>query len=220
MTSFFPFSSSSASPASSTSTLVNDDPHLQVTVTPSASAFYAGESFSVTITFKNTRHAPPVTAVPSTPVTAPTTADVASAVRPPLPAVDRHASPPRLPVRAHRMGQAASVEPLKDFNGSNAEAGPSRTPSVVQLASPDAQDPLRDYPYSPGANPAYRAPGWPSRDDVATIRSPEAWRRREYGDIGKGHGHGRRTRSLAIGKAVSPQEMVWALEGHSGKYQG
>ena len=217
MTSFFPVSSSSTSLASSTSTLVNDDPHLQVTVTPSASAFYAGESFSVTITFKNTRNAPPAAAVPSTPATAPTAGEVVSALRPPPTTVDRHGSPPSLPVRAHRMGQATSVERRNDINGSNAEAGPSRTPTMVDLASPNDHDLPTDYPYSPGANPAYRAPGWPSRDDGATIRSPEAWRRREYGDIGKGHGHGRRTRSLAIGKAVSPQEMVWALEGHSGR---
>jgi hypothetical protein len=193
---------------------VSDDPHLQVTVTPAASAFYAGESFSVTITFKNTRHPP---TVPTTPSTAPTTAQVVSAVRPTPPIVDRHVNPPRLPVRAHRMGQTSSVEPFEPINGDNAEAGPSRTPDMLSLASPDSQELPRDYPYSPGANPAFRAPGWPSKDDGATIRSPEAWRRREYGDIGKGLGHGRRTRSLAIGKAVSPQEMVWALEGHSGE---
>lgn len=34
---------------------VVDDAHLEVTVTPSASAFYAGETFSAVITLRNTR---------------------------------------------------------------------------------------------------------------------------------------------------------------------
>lgn len=35
-----------------------DDAHLEVTVTPSASAFYAGETFSAVITLRNTRVPP------------------------------------------------------------------------------------------------------------------------------------------------------------------
>jgi hypothetical protein len=53
-----------------------DDPHLEVTVTPSASAFYAGEVFSAVISFRNTR-VPYHT--PATPTQAPTPPHASSA---------------------------------------------------------------------------------------------------------------------------------------------
>lgn len=43
---------------SSTPPIDLDDAHLEVTVTPSASAFYAGETFSAVITLRNTRIPP------------------------------------------------------------------------------------------------------------------------------------------------------------------
>jgi len=218
MTSFLPFSSSSASLAS-TSTLVNDDPHLEVSVTPSSSAFYAGESFSVTIRFRNTRHVPLGTANTTTS----NVTGVASAART-LPALDRHGTPTHLPTRKGRIGKRSISS---DIEGSaNVEAGPSTVEAdhgFEITTQPRGFSSVGEagvaYPYSPGANPAYRAHGWPSREDgaEAMIRSPEAWRRKEYGQLGKEIGHGRRAKSLAYGKGVSPQEMVWALSGHTGK---
>jgi len=218
MTSFFPFSSSSASLASTASTLVDDDPHLEVSVTPSSSAFYAGESFSVTISFRNTRHAPLGTAAS----TVSGMTDVVSAART-IPSLDRQGVPVALPGRKGKIGKSSisSVGNAEPTESANAEAGPSKIPAPLDFSAKTPElPPTADYPYSPGANPAYRAHGWPSRSDgaEATIRSPEAWRRKDYGQLGKEIGHGRRARSLAIGKgAVSPQEMVWALSGHSSK---
>ena len=230
MTSFFPFSRSLSFP-SSTSQLVSDDPHLQVTVTPSASAFYAGETFSVSIKFTNTR-TPSVSQVqvPPTPGTVPRSAEAISAVRTLPSPQTRGGSPVTTPQprgkigliprpQSHSRSPPASHETISNDNHDNADAGPSRYPTSLSLNTPTFPSEgfgPPGYPYSPGANPAYRAPGWPgTSDDVAMIRSPDAWRRKEYGGVGgRELGHGRRARSLAIGKqGLSPQEMVWALGG-------
>jgi len=217
MTSYLPFSTSSTSQSPATSTLVSDDPHLEISVTPSSSAFYAGESFSVTISFRNTRRA---STVPAAPASSATT-DVPSAART-LPSFDQRGVPLFLPQRRGRVGKQKSEDTQsEDTYLSNAEAGPSKAPAPLILATTPDLPAAAGYPYSPGANPAYRAHGWPTRDDGAetTIRSPEAWRKQEYGVLGKEFGHGRRAKSLALGKgAVSPQEMVWALSGHTGEY--
>lgn len=120
-----------------------DDPHLEVTVTPSQSAFYAGEVFSAVITLRNTR----------TPVRTPQS---------------QPASPN--PQHLHLLSGAKSPSP----NGSTSPASPS--PS--------------------------RTPGTPTgyNDWRGHARKPS---------------HGRRSQSLALGKGISPQEIVWALGGES-----
>lgn len=205
--SFFPFSSSSSS--INTIAPVSDDPHLEVTVTPSSSAFYAGETFSVVITFRNTRipNNTPVSSTfshghghgydePATPSTAPVT-DVGTATSSfrGMPTLDPD---PRATLRTDLPQRKRQI-------GNNIPSTPDVTPIPPHL-SEIGQYP---YPYSPGANPASRA-GWP-KDGEMVIRSPETWRR-SYGDLGKGHE--RRTRSWALGnKGITPQEMVWSLGG-------
>jgi hypothetical protein len=190
-------------PRSSRSPLL---PHLEVTVTPSASAFYAGETFSVTITFRNTR--PPLTSSghisASPPATDPPT---------PLSRTRHHGNEDVTP---RRLGQ---IGPIVDEAASdNAVAGPSRPPVPIDVSAantPRPNDP--SYPYSPGADPSSRAPGWPVstspvREGLGHLRSPEEWRRNGSG------GHSRKSRSLALGQgAMTPQEMVWALGGQSGE---
>ena len=187
MTSYFPFSTSATSSAANPP---SDDAHLEVTVTPSASAFYAGETFSVTITFRNTRPPPLNAAPPFTP----------------------RSAPQEVLRRRNQIGLNLKTKPR------NAEAGPSQPPTGFAL-SPALIPPEPGYPYSPGANPAYRAPGLatsPEREEIANVRSPDAWKAKEYGALGKNSGHARRSQSLALGKGgMSPQEMVWALSGHS-----
>ncbi|OCF35443.1 hypothetical protein I316_02995 [Kwoniella heveanensis BCC8398] len=237
MSSYFPFSSSTSSAAAaSTSTAHLDDPHLQVTVTPSASAYYAGETFSVTITFTNTRTPPIDASIPKTPGSVPPTADVRSAISATrqLPALDHRdaASSLDLPKRKNQIGRNLPFIPLYegDTNG-NADAGPSRLTTPLSINSTPGQrttDP--GHLYSPGANTSFRASGWPTsaatgpssptREGPMNFRSPDGWGRTENGgaDIQQGNGretgHTRRARSLALGKGtMSPQELVWALSG-------
>jgi hypothetical protein len=172
----------------------------------SASAFYAGETFSVTITFRNTR--PPLTSSghisASPPATDPPT---------PLSRTRHHGNEDVTP---RRLGQ---IGPIVDEAASdNAVAGPSRPPVPIDVSAantPRPNDP--SYPYSPGADPSSRAPGWPVstspvREGLGHLRSPEEWRRNGSG------GHSRKSRSLALGQgAMTPQEMVWALGGQSGE---
>ncbi len=191
MSSYFPFSSSTApTPAPS------DDPHLEITVTPSASAFYAGETFSVIITFRNTRPQVSSSAVSLAPGAT-------------NHAFDSHGKPDT----SRRRNQIGLNIPSRP---PNAEAGPSHTPRSLNTSTPTAPEP--GFPYSPAANPTYRARGWPTspeRDEIPNVRSPDAWKRKEFGGLGReGGAHTRRTRSLALGKGgLSPQEMVWALGG-------
>lgn len=204
MSSFFPFSSSSSS--INTIAPLSDDPHLEVTVTPSSSAFYAGETFSVTITLRNTR-IPNTTPLeqeyddPITPNTSNTEVGTAtSSFRGMPPPPDPRMIPSNdLPRRKNRIGktqaQPTTPEPIK-----------SPLPNHMQYP---------DYPYSPGANPTSRA-GWP-KDGEMVIRSPETWRRSQ--DLGVGKGHTRKTRSWALGNKgnMTPQEMVWSLGGGQGE---
>ncbi|WVF72142.1 hypothetical protein IAT40_006954 [Kwoniella sp. CBS 6097] len=239
MSSYFPFSTSSSSslPPTSTSTAHLDDPHLQVTVTPSASAYYAGETFSVTITFTNTRTPPSDASIPKTPGSVPPTAEVRSATRQ-LPLSDARdiasASALDLPKRRNHIGRNLPRIPLyHDEKDANADAGPSRLTTPLSINSTPGQianDP--GYLYSPGANTSFRASGsgWPSsangpssptREGPMNFRSPDGWGRKEDGGAGnsqqangKESGHTRRARSLALGKGtMSPQELVWALGG-------
>lgn len=201
MSSFFPFASSSTS-VKTVTPAVSDDPHLEVTVTPSSSAFYAGETFAVTITLRNTRIPSDDARIPDTPDTVPPTAEVGTATSAfrGMPSLDpRTVEGYDLPPRKGQVGKIPS----------RTEAPKSPLPS--RLAKLEGVD-QNGYPYSPGANPLHRA-GWPKDGDVV-IRSPETWRR-SYG-MESGKGHGRRTRSWALGnKGMSPQEMVWALGGEA-----
>ncbi|ORY33810.1 Rgp1-domain-containing protein [Naematelia encephala] len=216
MSSFFP-SFSSASSSSSLNTLAppSDDPHLEVIVTPSASAFYAGETFSVTITFRNTRKAPLFSAGTHTPISSSSTGEATTATtaapRSIPPTESRASTSPIIPRRLGQIGPGIKTEPRE-----NAEAGPSRSPGAL-TPTPEHVDGEGKSPYSPGANPAYRASGWPGagqKDGEMVFRSPEAWKKKDGGEMLRGPGHARRTRSLALGKtALSPQEMVWALGG-------
>ncbi|WVQ78266.1 hypothetical protein IAT38_000351 [Cryptococcus sp. DSM 104549] len=230
MSSYFPFSASSNNLSFSATPTTLDDPHLEVTVTPSASAFYAGETFSVTITFRNTRTPSHDAAVPKTPLTVPPTADpttAASQTRQ-LPSLDREpVTTQHLPHRLNQIGLGLPPIPLtSDGQDQNAEAGPSRARTPLSVSTPRFQSDDPGYPYSPGANPAYRAPGWPGaaaespqREGMMSFRSPDGWGTKENGGVnGAGEmrelGHTRRARSLALGKGtMSPQEMVWALGG-------
>nr|XP_018263825.1 uncharacterized protein I303_03698 [Kwoniella dejecticola CBS 10117]OBR85983.1 hypothetical protein I303_03698 [Kwoniella dejecticola CBS 10117] len=228
MPSYFPFSSSSTSLAPSSTTVNLDDPHLQVTITPSASAYYAGERFSVTIRFTNTRTPSSDAAYPKTPLSVPATAEVRSASSaarqlPILGAREGDQSVQELPSRKGQIGLKLPTLSLSSLEA-NAEAGPSRISTPLSINSTPGA-PLNDpgYPYSPGANPAYRAPGWPgaggglaspTREKPMNFRSPDGWGSKEYSKSREG-GHGRRTRSLALGNGtMSPQELVWALGGH------
>jgi hypothetical protein len=225
MNAFLPFSSSSTSLAS---VPLNDDPHLEVVVLPSASAFYAGEKFSVTITFRNTRPSPTASTsrAPMTPQTVPASFGGAS-----FPLSRKTTSTPGEQTALHRLHQVGlALQPSPELASdstisTNAQAGPSRTPPAPLILSPDTSV-VRDSLYSPGAS----APGWPTTEvgglDEAlnNIRSPEGWRRKEYGEVvGRNpgsaqQGGGRRTRSLALGKGgMSPQELVWALGGDTGE---
>ncbi|ODN83210.1 hypothetical protein L202_01397 [Cryptococcus amylolentus CBS 6039] len=221
MASYFP-SFSAPSPMALAAASTNfDDPHLEVTVTPSASAFYAGETFSATITIRNTRTPSHDAKVPETPLTVPPTAEVSSATSQtrPLPPMDvRHPSDaPQLPRRLKQIGAGLPDIPLNGKKFAEiAEAGPSggRTPMRIQ-ATPRSPDLDSGYPYSPGANTAFRAPGpsSPQREGLMNFRSPEGWGGKEN-TMSKELGHQRRARSLALGKgAMSPQELVWALGG-------
>lgn len=211
MTSFFPFSSSSTSVNTITPTL-SDDPHLEVTVTPSSSAFYAGEPFSVRIRLRNTRLPNDDARIPVTPDTAPPTADVGTAT-------SAYRGMPSLEPRTY---DGVDLPRRKGQIGGSSSSNPTDH-AVKGLKSPIPEHLLEmgqvDYngnPYSPGANPASRA-GWPREGDMV-IRSPETWRRNN-GDLGKGKSHERRTRSWALGnKGMSPQEMVWALGGQGSTF--
>ena len=183
--------------------LIKDDPHLEVTVTPSASAFYAGETFSVTITFRNTRA--PSSGITRPSIPRPLETKVPSDLRDSEKNEDQD-----IPRRRNQIGLDIKTRPA------NAKAGPSRTSSIAKTALTPT-DSGAGFLYSPGANSAYRAPGWPSpheRDGISSIRSPDAWKRKEYGPLSAEGRHARRSRSLAIDKGgMSPQEMVWALGG-------
>ncbi|KAK8869820.1 hypothetical protein IAR55_000388 [Kwoniella newhampshirensis] len=228
MSPYLPFSTSSSSLALPPSSAANlDDPHLEVTVTPSASAYYAGETFSVTITFRNTSRPTSNATHSETPTTIPSTAGVRSATSasrqlPPFdPRDSAPAHQPQFPPRLNQIGLSLPSVPLyPEDHTPNAEAGPSRSRTPLSITStPNVSGLDASYPYSPGANPAYRAPGWhgsgpesPSREGTMNFRSPEGWGRKE--NAGKESGHTRRSRSLALGKgAMSPQELVWALGG-------
>ncbi|WVQ98723.1 hypothetical protein IAU59_005854 [Kwoniella sp. CBS 9459] len=236
MSSYFPFSSSSSSqPSASVSAAHLDDPHLQVTVTPSASAYYAGETFSVTITFTNTRLPASDAGIPRTPGSVPPTAEIRSAISATrqLPLIDPRdvGSSMELPKRRNQIGRNLPCIPLYSrTRDGNADAGPSRltTPlSINSTPGPSTTD--AGYPYSPGANTSFRASGWPAsangpssptREGPMNFRSPDGWGRTENGAAGsqqgngKESGHTRRARSLALGKGtMSPQELVWALGG-------
>lgn len=205
MSSFFPFSSSSSS-VNTIIPAVSDDPHLEVTVTPASSAFYAGETFSVTITLRNTRIPSEDARIPVTPDTVPATAEVGTATSSfrGMPTVEsRSIDGMELPRRKGQIGSSFKTEDVKlskEF----------KSPIPHHLTDSGSVD-YNGNPYSPGANPASRA-GWP-RDGDMVIRSPETWRRNNE-DMGGSKKHGRRTRSWALGnKGMSPQEMVWALGG-------
>jgi hypothetical protein len=206
MTSFFPFSSSGSSVNTITPTL-SDDPHLEVTVTPSSSAFYAGEPFSVRITLRNTRLPNDDARTPVTPDTAPPTAEVGTATSASrgMPSLEpRSFDGLDLPKRKGQIGRSSKP--------SHNEVKGLKSPIPDRLMA-DGHGDYQGHPYSPGANPASRA-GWPKEGDVV-IRSPETWRR-NHGEMGKGKSHERRTRSWALGnKGMSPQEMVWALGGQA-----
>jgi hypothetical protein len=180
MTSFF---SSFSSTPTLAQTAQNDDPYLEVVVTPSASAFYAGELFSVTITFRNTR---------------------------PLPVGSSHAYNLREDTR-ESTSSGGSMRTRQGKIGrhlhSSSEASSSR--SLPINAAPVLNDLESRFPYSPSANPSYRTPGWPGDMNEMDIRSPEGWGKKDHAGIG----HSRKSRSLVLGKGMSPQEMVWALGG-------
>lgn len=223
MPSYFPFTPQQQPPAHVHSPLL-DDPHLELTVTPAASAFYAGEAFSVTITFRNTRT--PHTDVSKAPLSTNSTSSLASAACQTrhFPSTDpRHApSIPRLPRRLNQIGPDLPETPLvSDRRHESAGLGPSRTSSSVASTPRFATENL-DYPYSPGANPANRAYGWrkspsPQSEGPMNYRSPDGWGNQESEGTKKSNGHTRRTRSLALGKGtMSPQELVWALGGGKG----
>ncbi|KIR59967.1 hypothetical protein I314_04402 [Cryptococcus bacillisporus CA1873] len=220
MPSYFPFAPQPQSAASVHSPLL-DDPHLELTITPSASAFYAGETFSVTITYRNTRT--PHTDVLKVPLSTDSTSSLASAA----PQIQhfsstdsrRSLSIPRLPRRLNQIGPDLPETPLmRTKRHESAESDRSRTPSsVVSTPQFASEDP--SHPYSPGANPADRAHGWlrspsPQREGPMNYRSPDGWGSKESGNTEKSSSHARRTRSLALGKGtMSPQELVWALGG-------
>lgn len=220
MPSYFPFAPQPQSAASVHSPLL-DDPHLELTITPSASAFYAGEAFSVTITFRNTRT--PHTDVLKVPPSTDSTSSLAAAV----PQIQhfsstdsrRSLSIPRLPRRLNQIGPDLPETPLvRTKRHESAESNPSCTSSsVVSTPRFASEDP--GHPYSPGANPADRARGWlrspsPQREGPMNYRSPDGWGSKESASTEKSSSHARRTRSLALGKGtMSPQELVWALGG-------
>lgn len=117
MASFFGFGSSgSGSPA------VSDDPHLEVTVIPSASAFYAGEVFSASIKFRNTRPAPGHIPASSGYVPGSTSHEAGDD-------------------RLVRQGLIGRQFPLRDCN---AEAGPSRSPSSTPRTGSPRLSPRAD----------------------------------------------------------------------------
>ncbi|KIR25439.1 hypothetical protein I307_06022 [Cryptococcus deuterogattii 99/473] len=220
MPSYFPFAPQPQSAASVHSPLL-DDPHLELTITPSASAFYAGEAFSVTITFRNTRT--PHTDVLKVPPSTDSTSSLAAAVpqNQHFSSTDsrRSLSIPRLPRRLNQIGPDLPETPLvRTKRHESAESNPSRTSSsVVSTPRFASEDP--GHPYSPGANPADRARGWlrspsPQREGPMNYRSPDGWGSKESASTEKSSSHARRTRSLALGKGtMSPQELVWALGG-------
>lgn len=194
------------SSASTTTLSPSDDPHLEVTVTPSASAFYAGETFSCTIRFRNTRRPRFVAGGHGT--SGNSTASALGAVAPRgLPAY-AEAGPSRAPT--HRLRQIGLALPANDtLPDHEAESGPSRTPGAG-LRSPldlDGQISLN----SPAGSP-YR-PSWSadSPNSKGIIRTPDGW----GGDAQyRDKGGERRSKSYGMGRdGMSPQEMVWALEG-------
>jgi hypothetical protein len=262
MSSFFPFTSS----ASSSSHLPgggfivdSDDPHLEVRVIPSASAFFAGETFSAKIIFRNTRpavatqHSYPVHGRGQADTDSRTTAGSAAQSGVSDLGISPGPASHGLWSRPKRRGQIgkkiSTLDPAvtilaggsgADANGT-AEHGSSRAHPPPHLQLNLAQTSSSGggilnrgapSPYSPGA-PSSRA-GWPTTSaasssatalDGVVIRSPEAWRQKEYGDVGSGRegdrsgsggsGHTRKSKSWALGnKGISPQEMVWALEGN------
>ncbi|WVO13923.1 hypothetical protein L204_101548 [Cryptococcus depauperatus] len=201
-----------------------DDPHLEVIVTPSASAFYAGEVFSVTIAFRNTRTPSHDAEIPSTPLTVPLTAEATTATSqtrhiPPL--APRHPpDAPRLPQRLHQIG--SNLDPVVldslEYNQGPKTVTPHESRTSLSIAStPNFISEDSSQPYSPGANTTSRAPGWtgpasPQREGPISFRSPEGWRFKQNGSKGREVGHTRRAKSLALGKGtMSPQELVWAL---------
>lgn len=135
MASFFGFGASAqGGPA------VSDDPHLDVTVIPSASAFYAGEVFSATIKFKNTRPAPGHS--------------TASTIRAEGSTNQDNNDEPLI-----RQGYIGRQFPVRDYN---AEAGPSRSPSSTPRpgsprSSPRAERQLRRGSSGSSCSPTRRA---------------------------------------------------------------
>lgn len=197
MASFFGFSGTPTTKPP----IPREEPQLGISITPSSSAFYSGETFSVIVKFtchrtSSTRYQPP--SVPQTPIAASSNDDI----RTPTSAAPAQATATILPDRKGQIGLSIET-PVEKYN---AVAGPSR------LTTPIAS---REYLDSPvqvttgEASRGWRKPGSPTREIKGELRSPEVMRR--YGG-GSGDGE-RRTRSLGLGVGMSPQEMVWALSG-------
>ena len=167
MTSFLPFSSSSTSRTSNV--ILSDDAHLEVTVTPSSSAYYAGETFSATISFRNTRialNAPTAGLTSSSSLSLnhgtshahPYVPDIepgsriVSAVRPIPDLSSRTEYDVELPERHQQIGLHLASRNERD---DQPEAGPSR-PKGLNLSPSPLLGPRRaDLPYSPGAKPFF-----------------------------------------------------------------
>lgn len=209
MTSFFGFSSTAA--RLPTVQEKQDDTQLEVTVTPAASAFYAGQTFSATIAFRVVRRTGPSHVRPGS-VALSGSNGQAQAGSSSVEALHSTPQATTVPRRQRQIGLAIETPP----EAYNAVAGPSRS-SASRGAPPASMavhtDSPVDYdsPYSPGANPARG--GWPSHAQATGLGGPDAARR--YGGVGRRQvgGKDRRTQSLALDKGLSPQEMVWALSG-------
>ncbi|EIW69679.1 hypothetical protein TREMEDRAFT_71708 [Tremella mesenterica DSM 1558] len=177
-------------------------PYLEISVLPSSYAFYAGETFSAILTFRNVRQAS----------THGSSSNVGDALKSDI----SSRAPSSTTLSPTPDAQSLKRHGLIGRERENADAGPSKPPApltLVSTATPPIDDIQMGFPYSPGANPLHRA-GWPQGglgEGFAGIRSPEAFKKMEANG-----GHARRARSLALGRgSLSPQEMIWALAGQT-----
>ncbi|RXK36443.1 hypothetical protein M231_06287 [Tremella mesenterica] len=177
-------------------------PYLEISVLPSSYAFYAGETFSAILTFRNVRQV--------------STHGSSSNVGTALKSDTSSLAPSSTLLSPAPDAQSLKRHGLIGRERENADAGPSKAPApltLVSTATPPIDDKQMGFPYSPGANPLHRA-GWPQGglgEGFAGIRSPEAFKKMEANG-----GHARRARSLALGRgSLSPQEMIWALAGQT-----
>lgn len=180
-----------------------DDPHLEISVLPAKSAFYAGEPFSCVITFTNTR----------------------------WPRIVENDVPRKASRHGRGQGQSVDLRVLSGTGGLSLEpdklpmspTSPRTAQAVLQSVIPQGPSLARLGQVGKSTATAKPRDAAPSHlrltassphlleDAEPSIRSPDPQRMRQIRALGN------RSRSVALGGGnMSPQELVWALSNQAG----